>query len=254
MFEGYTGGTIAERPERLKKTGKDADNFILLPDFIEYVDLYIEGMFNKHKHYGIGMNGRTPDQVYAACLTEQRIATTEQLNLMMLRNTRMQKVTRDGVYVTLYGEKVPFNSPELNFYHINRKVYVRYNPDDLREARVYDDQDRFLCVAQQTDSISYFADKDKVKEHIRKNRKYARAVQDWVDVNVNKSLDELDLIMWQAEQNIKEDGCRPDPNIVEIHALDKKAVEQLPKAVGYGDDEPVDYTLAVERLRDAQEG
>ena len=60
--------------------------------------------------------------------------------------------------------------------------------------------------------------------------------------------------MWQAEQNIKEDGCRPDPNIVEIHALDKKAVEQLPKAVGYGDDEPVDYTLAVERLRDAQEG
>lgn len=24
MFEGYTGGTIMERPERLKKTGKEA--------------------------------------------------------------------------------------------------------------------------------------------------------------------------------------------------------------------------------------
>ena len=254
MFEGYTGGTVAERPERLRKTGKDADNFILLPEFIKYVDLYIEGIFNKHKHYGVGMNGRTPDRVYADCLAEQRIATPEQLNLMMLRNTRMQKVTRDGVYVTLYGEKVPFNSPELNFYHINRKVYVRYNPDDLREARVYDDQDRFLCTVQQTDFLSYFADKDKVKEHIRKNRKYARTVQDWVDVNVNKSFDELDLIMWQAERNKEEDGCMPNPKIVEIHALDKKAAEQLPKAAGFGDDEPIDYTMAVERLRDVQEG
>ncbi len=253
MFEGYTGGTIAERPERLKKTGKDAENFILLPEFIKYVDMYIEGIFNKHKHYGVGMDGRTPDQVYAACLTEQRIATPEQLNLMMLRNTRMQKVTRDGVYVTLYGEKVPFNSTELNFYHINRKVYVRYNPDDLREVRVYDDHDRFLCTAQQTDSLSYFADKDKIKEQIHKNRKYARAVQDWVDINVNKSFDELDMIMWQAERNIEEDGCRPDPSIVKIHALDEKAVEQLQKAVGF-DDDPIDYTLAVERLRDMKEG
>lgn len=253
MFDGYTGGTIAERPERLKKTGKDADNFTLLPEFIEYVDNYIEGIFNKHKHYGIGMDGRSPDKVYAACLTEQRIATPEQLNLMMLRNTRMQKVTRDGVYVTLCGEKVPFNSTELNFYHINRKVYVRYNPDDLQEVRVYDEQDRFLCTAQQTDALSYFTDKEALAEHIRENRKYMRAVQNWKDANVKKVHNELQLLMWQAEQNLKDDACRPDPKIVEIHALDKKAVEQLPKAVGYGDDEPIDYTLAVERLRDVQE-
>ncbi len=52
MFEGYTGGTIAERPERLKKSGRDVDNFTLLPEFVEYVDKYIRGIFNKHKHYG----------------------------------------------------------------------------------------------------------------------------------------------------------------------------------------------------------
>ena len=48
MFEGYTGGTVMERPERLKRTGKDADNFTLLPEFVEYVDRYITGIFNKH--------------------------------------------------------------------------------------------------------------------------------------------------------------------------------------------------------------
>lgn len=57
MFEGYTGGTIMERPERLKKTGKDAENFTMLPEFVQFVDKYIEGIFNRHKHNGIGMRG-----------------------------------------------------------------------------------------------------------------------------------------------------------------------------------------------------
>ncbi|MCM1121808.1 MAG: Mu transposase C-terminal domain-containing protein [Eubacterium sp.] len=252
MFEGYTGGTIAERPERLKKTGKDADNFTLLPEFIEYVDKYIEGIFNRHKHYGVGMNGRTPDQVYAACLTEQTVATAEQLNLMMLRNTRMQKVTRDGVYVTLCGQKVPFNSGELNFYHIHRKVYVRYNPDDLREVRVYDEHDRFLCTAQQTEALGYFADKEELAKHIRENRKYMRAVQTWKDANVRKPMNELELLMWQAERNMEGDTHRLDPKIIRIQSADEVTETQLQKAVG-GGYEQIDYTAAVERLKKARE-
>ncbi len=252
MFEGYTGGTITERPERLKKTGKDADNFTLLPEFITYVDKYIEGIFNRHKHYGVGMDGRTPDQVYAECLMERTVATTEQLNLMMLRNTRMQKVTRDGVYITLCGQKVPFNSGELNFYHINRKVYVRYNPDDLQEVRVYDDQDRFLCTAQQTEALGYFADKAELAEKIKENRKYMRAVQTWKDANVKKAMNELELLMWQAEQNLSEDDHRPDPKIIRIRSVDEEAKEQMARVSG-DSYEQIDYTVAVERLRKASE-
>lgn len=252
MFEGYTGGTVAERPERLKKTGKDADNFTLLPEFIEYVDKYIEGIFNKHKHYGVGMGGRTPDQVYAACLIEQTVATTEQLNLMMLRNTRMQKVTRDGVYVTLCGQKVPFNSGELNFYHIHRKVYVRYNPDDLREVRVYDEQDRFLCTAQQTEALGYFADKDELAEKIRENRKYMRTAQDWKNLNVKKAMSELELLVWQAERNIEEDRHKPDPKIIRIQSADEATGMQMQRAAG-DSYEQIDYTSAVERLKKARE-
>lgn len=252
MFEGYTGGTIAERPERLKKTGKHAENFILLPEFVAYVDKYIQGIFNRHKHYGIGMDGRTPDKVYAECLVEQRVATADQLNLMMLRNTRMQKVTRDGVYITLCGEKVPFNSHDLNFYHLGRKAYVRYNPDDLREVRVYDDQDRFLCTAQQAESLSYFADKEELAEKIRENRKYMRTVQAWIDVNVKKAYNELELLMWQAERNLEEGDCRPDAKIIRIQSVDEETEEQTRRAVG-DDSDPIDYTIAVERLRRAKD-
>lgn len=253
MFDGYTGGTIAERPERLKKTGKDADNFTLLPEFVGYVDRYIEGIFNRHRHYGVGMDGRTPDQVYAACLIEQTVATTEQLNLMMLRNTRMQKVTRDGVYVTLCGQKVPFNSEELNFRHMHRKVYVRYNPDDLREVRVYDEQDRFLCTAQQTEALGYFADREELAEHIRKNRKYMNAVKTWTEANVRKPMNELELLMWQAERNLEEDVHQINPKIIRIQSADEETEMRMQRAAGESH-EQIDYTAAVERLKRAKEG
>lgn len=252
MFEGYTGGTIAERPERLKKTGKNAENFTLLPEFIEYVDKYIQGIFNKHRHNGVGMNGRTPDQVFAACLIEQRTATTDQLNLMMLRNTRMQKVGRDGIHLDLYGQKIYFNSSELNFYHFGRKVYFRYDPDNLGEVRVYDDQDRYICTAQQTGTLGYFADKEEVQKAVKENRRYVKAVKDWKEQHVRQARDELELLMWQAEQNIQEDKERLNPKIIRIISADEKTEREMARAAGEVN-ETIDYTQALERLRLAKE-
>ncbi len=252
MFEGYTGGTIAERPERLKKSGRDVDNFTLLPEFVEYVDKYIRGIFNKHKHYGVGMNGRTPDQVYAACLVEQRVATADQLNLMMLRNTRVQKVGRDGVHLDLYGQKICFNSHDLNFYHFGQKVYFRYDPDDLAEVRVYDDKDRFLCTAQQTGTLGYFADKEEVQKAVQENRKYMRAVKTWKEQHVKQAHNELELMIWQAEQNLEEGGDRPNPKIVRIVTANEQTEKELARAAGELG-ETIDYTAALERLKQVKE-
>ena len=252
MFDGYTGGTIAERPERLKKTGKDAGNFTLLPEFVEYVDKYIRGIFNKHKHGGVGMNGRTPDAVYAACLTEQRVATPEQLNLMMLRNARMQKVTRDGIHLDMYGQKLYFNSHELNFYHIGQKVYFRYDPDHLEEVRVYDEKDSFICTAQQTSALGYFADKEEVQKAVQENRKYMKAVKTWKEQHVKQAHNELELMIWQAEQNMESDTVRPNPKIVRIVTADEETERSLARAAGEAGD-TIDYTSALERLRAARE-
>ncbi len=252
MFAGYTGGTIAERPERLKKTGKDAQNFTLLPEFISYVDKYITGILNKHKHRGVGMNGRTPDAVYAACLFEQRVATTDQLNLMMLRNTRLQKVKRDGVYLDLLGEKIPYNNEQLNLYYFGKKVYLRYDPDHLESVRVYDEHDRFIGKAYQTDALGYFASKEDVAEHIRDNRKYLKAVQTWKDMNVKKMHNELELLMWQAEKNMELDDCKPNPKVIRMVSVDEESVQELSRAAGFETD-TIDYTAAVQRLKEVKE-
>ncbi len=253
MFDGYTGGTIAERPERLKKTGKDAENFMLLPEFIQYVDNYIRYIYNKRRHNGVGMNGRTPDQMYAECMIEKRIATPEQLNLMMMRHSRMQTVSKDGVYLNLYGQKLYFQSEDLILRHIKEKVYIRYNPDDMGEVRIYSSEDRFLCTAQQVRLYSYFEDKETLRNAISDQRKYLKAVKLVEERKQKKVMSAWELMVYAAEQNKLIDDT-PDPKNYRIHALDDQEIEQLPKASGESGAEIYDLSKVVENLKRAKEG
>lgn len=246
LFDGYTGGTIAERPERLKTLGKYAENFIAIDEFREYVDIFIQGWFNKQPHSGRGMNGRTRDEVYAACLYEQRVATPDELNLMMLRTGRMQTVNR-GVKIKFYGREIRFYSDELIMGHDREKVYVRYNPDDLMEVRVYDEQDRFLCTAQQVRTLSYFASKDEVAEAMREQRTLERAVKGYKKQKGIEADDALELVLREAESRMAA-GERLDPKIVTpIRAVDDDGSTEdiLARAAGA---EPIDWTAALERM------
>ena len=130
---------------------------------------------------------------------------------------------------------------------------MRYNPDDLREVRVYDEQDRFLCTAQQTEALGYFADREELAEHIRKNRKYMNAVKTWTEANVRKPMNELELLMWQAERNLEEDVHQINPKIIRIQSADEETEMQMQRAAGESH-EQIDYTAAVERLKRAKEG
>lgn len=245
LFEGYTGGTVAERPERLKKTGKDAGNFTLLPEFVKYVDTYIEGYFNTRPHSGSGMNGRTRNEVYSACLVEKRTATREQLNLMMLRNTRMQTVQRNGVYLNLYDCKVWFNSLELSYSYQGQKVYLRYNPDDLSEVRVYDEKDRFLCTAKQVAKLSYFASKEEVAAAMKENRQLEKLVKHYKKAKDIQSEDAMRLVMEEAARLMGEGEELNQKVLTPVQFAEAKG-EVYEKA------EPIDYTEALERLAAAK--
>lgn len=244
LFNGYTGGTIAERPERLKVTGKKAENFVLVDEFREYVDCYIKGWFNKQTHTGKGMNGKTRDEVYAACLYEQRIATPDELNLMMMRTSRMQTVNR-GVKIKFYDMDIRFYSDELIMGHDHEKVYVRYNPDDLAQVRVYDEKDRFLCTAKQQNPLSYFASKDEIGEAMRESRTLGRAVKAYKKQKGIEAEEELALVLEEARQRMEE-GENINPKVITpIRAIDDDSSMVLTQAVGQ---EPIDWTAALERL------
>lgn len=249
LFEGYTGGTTAERPERLKITGKKAENFIIVDEFRQYTDLFIQGWFNKQSHGGTGMNGKTRDEIYAACLFEQRVATPDELNLMMLRTSRMQTVNR-GVKIKIYDTDIRFYSDELIMYHDHEKVYVRYNPDDLKEVRVYDEKDRFLCTAEQQKTLSYFASKDEVAEAVKESRTLGKAVKAYKKQKGIEADNALELVLREAEANMKA-GEKLNPRIITpIRAVDDNN-DAFARAVGTSI-EPIDWTEALERLEKAK--
>lgn len=248
LFEGYTGGHIKERPERLKTLAKKAANFTPYEDFEVFVDKYIEGIFNYTEHSGIGMKGKTRNQVYSECLHEMRVATTEELNLMMLRNSRMVTVKRDGVLLKLYNTELTFWSSELVMDHIGEKVYFRWNPDDLSEVRIYDEQDRFLCTAQQQTALGYFADKEAVAEKMREQRTLERAVSAYKKQKDIQATDALELVMQQAERNLA-DGEHLNPKIVvPIRHLEDTAEQHRYLQNAVGAEEPIDWTEAIQRL------
>ena len=248
LFNGYTGGTILERPERLKTLGKKAENFLIIDDFRQYVDKYIQGIFNKDSHSGTGMYGKTKDEVYAACLYEQRTATADELNLMMMRTSRMQTVNR-GVKINFYGMDIRYYSDELIMQHDHEKVYVRYNPDELSEIRVYDGEDRFLCTAQQQNPLSYFASKDEVAEAMRQGRTLEKAVRAYKKQKNIEADDALELVLREAEANMQEEKLNPRI-ITPIRAIDDNK-DTLARAVGYA--EPIDWSQALERMEKAKQ-
>lgn len=248
LFEGYTGGTILERPERLKKTGKDAENFIMRDEFVKYVDIFIQGYFNKRSHFGEGMDGKTRDDVYAECLVEKRTATTDELNLMMLRNSRPVKVNRNGLKLGINGKDLYFISAELLYHHFGEQVYYRYNPVDLKEVRVYDESDRFIGTAQQIATLSYFATKEEVQREMQKIRSFEKMVKAYKKNSGIETDSELTLIMEEAARKMAL-GEELDPKVI----VPIRSSEQPALAEAVGNSEKIDYTEALERMRKAKE-
>lgn len=147
LFDSYTGGHSQERPESLKfkiKKGMiptDSELRPLVDSLIELENVAEYGG-GEQKRYG----GFTKMEVWNDSIkrVKQRIVTNEDdLNLLLMRTTGYQKVKRKGVFINIAGEKIWYSSPS-RVWHMDEEVYVRFDPTDLREVRVYDKEDRYM--------------------------------------------------------------------------------------------------------------
>lgn len=221
LLVGFTGGNPVERPERLKKQVKNRKGLILDSKLRNIFDTYIEGMYNMVPQNGAGMFGRTPDEVYAEELVTVRRASAEDLNLMLMRSTRMQTVSRKGVHLELYGQKLFYWNKEFLLSYQGRQVYLRYNPEDLREVRVYNEKDQFLCAvpADNETILEYGAKKEDVRIASAKIKDFKKTVKAYGEnsgLEAYPMIDALDLMLWKAKQNIAAKGPQPKARVVEI--------------------------------------
>lgn len=163
LFETFTGGNIMERPESLKYTLKkghvplDGQLRIIISD-------YIDGVYNVSEYGGAveADRGKQRIDVWNEHIQEQRRAAPDDLNLLLMRSTRKQKIGRNGVYVTICGEKL-FYWDEHIWQRQGEEVYVRYDPAALDTVRVYEAAtDRLISVLPMARStMLQFADDSK---------------------------------------------------------------------------------------------
>lgn len=242
LFTTYTGGNVTEKPECLKHILKDDGSIPTDETMTQAVTELLEYYFNRQPYGGavVADRGKPRMQVYNEHLQRKRVASADELALMLMRSSRPQKVGRRGVHLDIAGQRIDYWTTEMLNVLEGKQVYYRYDPDDLSEVRLYDLQDRYLMTvpADNTAVLEYGVSKEDVKEAISITKRMVRATKDEIQRSILPAINKqtvLDLALRQAHIN-REAQIIPDaePKILDVQrAADN--TEPLLKAVGADD-------------------
>jgi transposase InsO family protein/ribosomal protein L28 len=167
-FESYLGSNTATRPDEAKLylgsfEGATKRDIMELPTVEETRELVTRFMYwfgAHHHHTGDGMNGRTPDEVFAENLQARRDIPEAYRKYIWTRR-EIKTVQRDGVKS---GNDWYYNTQMQMF--IGQQVELRVSIDDIGQAYIFSLDGEYLF-----DAVSEFKDKGITEEN---NRELAR--------------------------------------------------------------------------------
>lgn len=226
LFATFTGGNVVERPEILKAHIKNG-NVVIDEQLIEEVNTIIEYYFN-YEEYGGAVSadrGKRKIDVYNEHCIKVRRASEDELNLMLMRSTRAQKVGRRGIYINVGGERFDYVSTELKEALFGKQVYCRYDPYNLSKVRVYDLEDRFIMEVPCTDNtvLNYGAGKEDIKVAQQLIRAAERRDKDkLLEIRALGHKTARELVLARAMENKNNPAPPADPQIYDLH----RAVEE----------------------------
>ncbi len=257
LFDSYTGGNVLEKPERLKE--------VLKGDIIDEVEFtrIVEDMLNynfNYQEYGGSVasdRGKKRIDVYNTHLIEKRVASEEDLWLMMLRSTRPLQVGKRGVHITVAGRRLDYCNDELHLHWQGKKVYIRYDPENLSTVRVYDLEDRYITTAQCADDtvLEYGADKETVSAAVKEERRMERLVREGVKNSRVVALgakSAMDIVLCEIENNKRLPVAESNP-IISIHRADEEQYEPFAQAVGSENTVMIDRSRMIQNIENRKE-
>lgn len=235
LFLTYCGNRPENRPERHNDVMKNEKNIPLLSTVTEDLRIYIEGWYNTKASTGEGMNGKSPNEVYAENLISKRTATQEQINALTMRSTRMQMVKRNGVYLDFGQGKMWFYNTDLVHDYMNQKVYVRYNSENLSEVRIEDEKGRFIAVAERLGTGGYDMDSDleTMKKVQRLAKEQKAKVREFKQAHHTDAGTALETMLNRAKKNIENDQTAYDASILEPLTFESKPEARAVGGDGY---------------------
>lgn len=250
LFPSYTGGNIMERPECLKAHIKNG-NVIVDSQLIEEVGQILEYYFNYAEYGGslVAEHGKRKIDVYHAHSRTVRRASEEDLNLMLMRSSRVQTVGRRGVHLDINGQRFDYFTNEFRSSMFGKKVYFRYDPYNISTVRIYDLQDRYLQTVP-VDNLTvgkYGLGTEDVKNALRLIHSAER--EDKSRLKQVRSLGlptARDLVLARVAQNRMNPAQTANPKVISIQRAQE---EPLLKAVG----QVADLDIMIENALKRQE-
>ena len=225
--------------------------------FTQAVEDILYHYFNERSYSGAvsADSGKTRMDVYREQLYEKRVATESDLNLMLMRSTRSQKVGRRGVHLTIAGEKINYFNDDLILKHFDESVYCRYDPENIAEVRIYDLQDNFIMTAP-ADNVAvleYGASQEAVAQALRKVKSLEKLTRAELKATAITSLGKktaLELVLATAEEN-KANLDEFNPKIIRIHRADEQPT-LMKQAVGQTDPVIIDKAKMIRNQEQKQ--
>ena len=228
LFSTYTGGSVAEKPERLKGVLKKGAIYTD-DEFREYVEAVIEYYFNLQPYNGAvpADRGKPKMTVFNNHLVRKRTATAEDLNLMLMRSSRAQTVGRRGVHLDIAGGRIDYWNDDFVHLMLGKKVYFRYDPDNLSTVRIYDLEDRYIMTvpADNEAVCSYNSTKEEVKAAMAKTRRLERVAKEYIENAVLAECDRvtaMELVLKEAQRNKATYQEKADPKVIEVQRVDEE--------------------------------
>lgn len=230
LFSTYTGGNVVEKPEILKvelKKGNIPEKQVFIKEIEEMIEYYMN--YEEYNGAVVADRGLRKIDVYQKNLHTLITATDEQLNLMMMRSVKPQKVTRRGVHLDINGARIDYFDNELIMQMLNKQVYFRYDPDDLSKIRIYDLEDRYIMEveADNTAVLEYGATKEDVKAAMAKTKSLKKAVKDAIKGSIIANVDRntaLELVLKQVEENKKSEIAQANIDLTAIKSAEEQAL------------------------------
>lgn len=235
LFDTYTGGNVTERPNRLKTVLKNG-NIPTDNHLTEVVEELLEYHFNEAEYGGavIQDRGKKRIDVFHEYLDRKIVVPEDELNLLLMRSSRLQTVGRRGVCLKIGDVQIDYFNEALRMLQ-GKKVYLRYDPENLDTVRVYDTDDRYMLEAPRDNKLllPYGAGAEELKEANRQVRRAEKVVKEAVQSSTlpaHSRVTALELALAQAGA-AKAARLLPEdrPQTIELH----RAIEQpMMQAVG----------------------
>lgn len=231
-IETFCGGTVVERKESLKWILKSGE----LPTDLQIkaaLDVYIDGDYNVSKYGGKEQRykGKSRLDVWNESIKETtfRMADAANLDMLLKRVSRPQKIGRNGVFVRIAGEKVWYYGKET-ILHIGEQVYVRYDPANPLSVRVYDmETDKYLwtwelanelMIPYLTENKDDIANAERViNENKRVIKQFAKGITEALDPD--KQIDILALMIRKGTEGKEKFKPELPPKFVPVFSEER---------------------------------